>query len=72
MWERARYRGAAASPFCGRRGSGVGAELDEVAGGVADVEAAAVAPRAEQVGGAHLDREATGRRELVEVDPVDL
>src|SRR5689334_15885133 len=63
--ERARYRGA------GRGTSPVGAELDEVAGGVTDVEATAVAARAEEVGGAHLDGVATRRGELVQVDALD-
>src|SRR4051794_8415318 len=49
----------------------VGAELDEVAGGVTDVDAAPGAARTEQVGRAHDDLEAAGRCELVEVDAVD-
>src|SRR5258706_6613268 len=49
----------------------VGAEFDEVAGGIADVDAATVASRPEEVSGPHDDVEAAGGGELVEVDAVD-
>src|SRR5438552_17773989 len=58
-----------AGAAAGRRS--VRAQLHSIASWVPDVEAPAVPLRAPEVGGAHVDLEAAGCGELVEIDVVD-